>query len=180
MKNQPNVPIPANLSSRDNKTKRKHCIQCDRHRHLKFFFDAYAGGLRDICVDCRKRNSSSAKAPSVKQKATVREKEREKVVLWDTFLKPHKSRCAACGYNKHTYLLNFHHRDPSAKKFDVYTCKTKAFTIDNRNLVYAEIQKCIVFCKNCHSDFHYQYGMKDFTEEDLAKFIKEENDEHQN
>ena len=59
--------------------------------------------------------------------------------------------CNKCGNSKH-YLLEFHHIDPATKDDDVSTIvKTRG-----RKIIWEEIAKCIVLCKNCHADFHYQ------------------------
>ena len=58
--------------------------------------------------------------------------------------------CQKCGNGKY-YLLEFHHMDPSTKDGDVSTlAKTKG-----KRAVWDEIAKCVVLCKNCHSDFHH-------------------------
>lgn len=59
--------------------------------------------------------------------------------------------CKKCGNSKY-YLLDFHHIDPSIKDGDVNTiARTRS-----RKALWDEIAKCIVLCKNCHADFHYQ------------------------
>jgi t-SNARE complex subunit (syntaxin) len=59
--------------------------------------------------------------------------------------------CKKCGCKKH-YLLEFHHIDPSTKDNDVSTIiKTRG-----RKIIWDEIAKCVVLCKNCHADSHYQ------------------------
>jgi hypothetical protein len=59
--------------------------------------------------------------------------------------------CKKCGNDKY-YLLEFHHIDPSTKDSDVSTLlRTKS-----KQAAWDEIAKCVVLCKNCHYDFHYQ------------------------
>lgn len=57
--------------------------------------------------------------------------------------------CCRCGYKKHAAALQFHHRDPRTKLFDVnsYAGKGKAAVI-------REIEKCDVLCANCHFELH--------------------------
>lgn len=52
--------------------------------------------------------------------------------------------CELCGYDKSPAALQFHHIDPSDKKY----------TLHSKNLLradrYEESKKCIVLCANCH------------------------------
>ena len=56
-------------------------------------------------------------------------------------------KCECCGYNKNISALEFHHIDPSTKKF----------TLDSRTLerksdkeIIEEFNKCKLLCSNCH------------------------------
>lgn len=64
-----------------------------------------------------------------------------------------KSRltCKKCGESK-SYVLDFHHLDPSEKETTVARMTSNAYRIDR---ILGEINKCIVFCSNCHREFHY-------------------------
>lgn len=53
--------------------------------------------------------------------------------------------CADCGQEYPSYVMDFHHRDPKTKSFDV----SKAHTRSLKSL-RAEIAKCDVLCANCH------------------------------
>ena len=62
-----------------------------------------------------------------------------------------KLTCAKCGEHKE-YMLDFHHLDPSQKETTVARMTSNAYRIDR---ILDEIKKCIVFCSNCHREFHY-------------------------
>jgi hypothetical protein len=57
-------------------------------------------------------------------------------------------KCRLCGYRTYVGALDFHHVDPSKKKF----------TLSVRGLCYswetvvAEAKKCVLLCKNCHAE----------------------------
>jgi hypothetical protein len=57
-------------------------------------------------------------------------------------------KCKICGYNKYIGALDFHHIDP----------RKKSFALSVRGLCYSwntvakEAKKCIILCKNCHSE----------------------------
>lgn len=58
--------------------------------------------------------------------------------------------CADCGFNSHAEALDFDHRDPAKKNFNI---GKKAY--DRAwETVLAEIAKCDVVCANCHRIRH--------------------------
>lgn len=57
-------------------------------------------------------------------------------------------KCVKCGYNKCNKALDFHHIDQNLKDFQI-SGGTKSF-----NLLKTELDKCILVCKNCHSEIH--------------------------
>jgi Zn finger protein HypA/HybF involved in hydrogenase expression len=67
------------------------------------------------------------------------------------FVKEYKSKCSCkkCG-DARPYVLDFHHIDPSTKLFDLGDTSKKGI-----KKLQEEIDKCVVLCKNCHSEFHY-------------------------
>jgi hypothetical protein len=68
--------------------------------------------------------------------------------------------CALCGYNKSSFALQFAHIDPSTKYRDRYgkvvepsdMIKGKHRSRYSPATVYAEIEKCIILCANCHAE----------------------------
>jgi len=61
-------------------------------------------------------------------------------------------KCIKCGYNKYTEVLEFHHRDPSKKDFNVSSkghCRSW-------QRVKQEIEKCDLLCANCHRELHVE------------------------
>ncbi len=64
-----------------------------------------------------------------------------------------QARCKYCGEN-HPVVLQFHHRDPKEKEFDVsqfvYHQKEGLVRLE------AEIAKCDILCANCHLKHHYE------------------------
>ena len=58
-------------------------------------------------------------------------------------------KCKVCGYNKSIKALQFHHREPSLKSFEL----SKA--MNNRwEIIKPELDKCDLLCANCHSEIH--------------------------
>jgi hypothetical protein len=63
--------------------------------------------------------------------------------------------CSTPGCNEnHLAALQFHHRDPSTKSFNV---TNKVFGSPKKypwDIVFAEIKKCDLLCANCHFKLH--------------------------
>lgn len=57
-------------------------------------------------------------------------------------------KCATCGYDRCVAALEFHHRDPTTKRFNL----GKDNLLKAWSLVLAEAQKCDLLCANCHRE----------------------------
>ena len=64
--------------------------------------------------------------------------------------------CVECGWNKHTEILHFHHRNPKEKRKAIYQLKS-ILTLEK------EIIKCVLLCPNCHFWKHFREGINQFT-----------------
>jgi hypothetical protein len=64
--------------------------------------------------------------------------------------------CEICGEN-HPACLDFHHIDPSRKKFSVSTRRDRPSLAQ----LQEEIAKCRVLCANCHRKEHYRQKEKE-------------------
>ena len=49
--------------------------------------------------------------------------------------------------------LDFHHRDPSDKRYGIADMVSNAHSIKS---ILKEIEKCDVLCKNCHAKLHHE------------------------
>lgn len=56
--------------------------------------------------------------------------------------------CSVCGYNKCAAALDFHHEGDD-KEFDIGTGMHCSF-----KKLQEEMKKCMVLCRNCHSELH--------------------------
>lgn len=61
--------------------------------------------------------------------------------------------CADCGQSYPSYVMDFDHRDPSTKMFEL--AKAKLY---GEARIRAEIAKCDVVCANCHRARTYRQG----------------------
>ncbi len=114
----------------------KICSKCNRELPLSMYhkngFDRKGKQkYRGYCKDC----------------ANKIEKERYKKKK--DYINNQKNQCAKCGENR-TYVLEYHHKDPSQKDFTIGAAKKGSLA-----LIQDEIDKCVVLCANCHREFHY-------------------------
>lgn len=56
--------------------------------------------------------------------------------------------CRVCGYKKCIAALEFHHRDPKTKVFEL----SKSNLLRRWDVVLAEAEKCDLLCANCHRE----------------------------
>lgn len=54
-------------------------------------------------------------------------------------------QCKRCGYNNHFAALQFHHKNPENKKFEISRYSNKSW-----NILKKEVLKCELLCANCH------------------------------
>ncbi len=71
--------------------------------------------------------------------------------------------CQNCGFRDHPAALEFHHRDPSQKRFNLANAfqSPSQFSWDE---ILAEIAKCDLICSNCHRIEHSSRGYDDLWE----------------
>lgn len=67
------------------------------------------------------------------------------------------SKCMVCGYDKHQGVLEFHHVNAATKSFGISTGGfSRSWTS-----IYAELQKCILVCANCHREIELGLHQKE-------------------
>jgi hypothetical protein len=54
--------------------------------------------------------------------------------------------CQKCGGVFHTAAMQFHHRDPAEKSFNIGNCAWRS-----EEVLMREIAKCDLLCANCHA-----------------------------
>ena len=59
-------------------------------------------------------------------------------------------KCEQCGYDTNLAALQWHHRDPSTKEFNIAMFPTRS--IEN---LRREADKCDLLCANCHAEVEY-------------------------
>lgn len=80
--------------------------------------------------------------------------------VWGSYLKDHAAvkrrmvewmggSCESCGYDRCLAALDFHHRNPEDKKFNLATAPRRKW-----EEVIKELTKCVLLCSNCHREYH--------------------------
>lgn len=59
--------------------------------------------------------------------------------------------CQSCGYDTCLAALEFHHKNPAEKEFQISGIKGGPRTYSLGKLI-KEVQKCILVCANCHRE----------------------------
>ena len=111
------------------RTIKKCCVTCNR-RYI-YDRDKKQGHTRSQCNSCR----------------TNRGWEQRKLDLVVLF----GGKCTrpGCGYEGCIQALQFHHPDPSAKKFEIGSSYNR-----NWDELVAEARECVLLCANCHYEAH--------------------------
>lgn len=76
-------------------------------------------------------------------------------------------KCEHCGYDKYRGALEFHHRDPMQKD-------PAGLRKYNRTKLFAELDKCVLLCANCHREEHARLRIGDVAEWPMASVLKTE------
>jgi len=108
--------------------------------------------------DRKKRQEyQRSKAPKTKIKTHL-ERERRKSFLIKLF----GDKCCKCGYNKCVQALDFHHVNPDNKYKNISQLMSNLYTPWEE--VIEEAEKCILLCRNCHSEEHVKNYKKHLKE----------------
>lgn len=111
----------------------KSCRTCSKIKPLTdFYFRSKWGRAYAVCIECN----------------TLRDKNRrQEFKKWCVEYKGGK--CEICGYNKCMRSLDFHHRDPEQKDFEI-SANWKV----GKDKAMKELDKCSLICRNCHGEIH--------------------------
>lgn len=135
--------------------KTKICNTCGKEKPLSEFY-----------VNHRDKNGNPISYRG-ECKSCHNELEKGRYQLKKEFINSFKDECKKCGDTR-TWVLDFHHKNPSEKDFTVAKLKKS-----NKDVIKQEIDKCIVLCANCHREFHY---LNKYYNIDLDTYLNNEYD----
>lgn len=90
----------------------------------------------------------------------TRVRHRKKQALLDSL----GGQCVLCGYKRWAFAIDFHHVNPSDKEFELGSGGFRSLAA-----CLTEAKKCVLLCRNCHSEFETGYAE---TVASLAQYLK--------
>lgn len=78
-------------------------------------------------------------------------------------------KCEECRYDENLYNLDWHHKNPSEKKFNI---SKKRITPSNWKEIIEEIEKCSLLCPICHRKKHNQDMSPELSDNTIERFAK--------
>ena len=134
----------------------KRCDTCKQEKSESEFNKnrVKKDGLNSICRLCSNARSKRYYAENREHHLAVirvlRKKYRDQNREWVVrYLNHHP--CVKCG-EKDIILLDFHHRDPSRKKFNIGSAMGTGMPLKR---IKQEVKKCEILCVRCH---RYKHG----------------------
>ncbi len=143
---------------------KKSCRKCNKEFSSRVWIDGKLRSLqrRKFCLDCSpfgSGNTSKYLGQGVNEK---RRRKTEADRRWQQKARKERKQklidllggqCSKCGYKRCNAALDFHHLED------------KNFGISNFGLcrswekLVKEVKKCILLCKNCHTEMHHNMGL---------------------
>jgi hypothetical protein len=113
----------------------------------KYKSEAYREYMRDYQRSWHQRNRAQRLAKVYERKERI----------WEFYNQLKATlECARCGEN-HPATLQFHHRDPQKKDFNLSEAVNDGYSIER---IKREVAKCAVLCANCHAKEHYEWARR--------------------
>jgi hypothetical protein len=111
-------------------------------------------GKDSFCKPCRQAYKQEHYANNKQAYLDNRTQQREKIQ--QAIREAKNVPCADCGVRYPYYVMDFDHRDPSEKLFDISKCDR----LGGFRQLEIEIAKCDVVCANCHRERTHKQGYK--------------------
>ena len=116
----------------------KQCISCQQ---VKDFSEFYTNGV----YNHKQKYKPNCKTCCTRERKIVVEAKRAAIEA------RFGTACTICGYDRCTAALEFHHIDPAAKEYSPSNLINDSTPLKT---VFAELEKCILLCSNCHREIH--------------------------
>lgn len=138
----------------------KICSKCKEEKELdKFYINKWnkKDGKSSYCKECMNiyiKSDFQNKKDEYNKRMRLWKRDKYK---WYRDLKD-SLECEKCGF-KHPAVIDFHHKNPNDKEFDIGNIIKNQLTLEK---VMNEIEKCIVLCSNCHRIEHWNIEEEKF------------------
>ena len=109
--------------------------------------------LKRFGLGSNPRQSTKFMKGRILSRKNERTKRKNEVIHKQNFLRAYKQTlgCRDCGYSEHCAALQFHHRNPSEKTFNLAGCENFTW-----QMIHVEVEKCDVLCSNCHAIHEFE------------------------
>lgn len=115
----------------------KKCVLCGKIFETNYHNKKY-------CYEC---------SPSQKEVSSAERLKQTKRRMKHLLVQYKGGKCENCGYDKCEAALQFHHRNPEEKEFNLSHINFATYDIEK---LYEEIDKCDLLCANCHAEIHFE------------------------
>lgn len=132
---------------------RKYCIECSPPGERKIYNGKVVNKtiIRDkskrekVCPTCNRKVVELGRSKECNNCRNTKLRKQTKKLCIEYL--GHK--CKICGYNKCLDAMEFHHRDPTKKSFNL--SNKLYYKLEN---LKKELDKCDLLCCRCHSEIH--------------------------
>lgn len=133
--------------------KRKYCLDCSpfyKHNTKKLDSDLKVNNpVPCVCSICNRKYLYTRLTGHTLKLCNSCQVNRRRVINKLKAIDYLGGKCSCCGYNRSKNALDIHHNDPSKKEFNFSNGRLKSWEV-----LKQELDKCTLFCSNCHREFH--------------------------
>ena len=156
------VGLSPNSKKLDRNSGNKICNSCNRLLSLSEFYSngRTSMGLIKYKPTCSRCENSARKSNF------------ESLIATYLGTKNQKYECTKCRYTGIFGSLDFHHRNPKEKDFNIGDNNSSISVERFMSSIVPELEKCDLLCPNCHRQEHLMMGLKGF---DVVKSTEADN-----
>ena len=130
---------------------KKVCTKCEFNLDLSNFYRRSNGRYYAACIYCTlEDNKKRADKNRDKYNKDARDRRQARKVRAVEYK---GGKCEHCDKEYHVAAFDFHHTNPSEKESDPGLLMGASDEV-----LFKELDKCILLCSNCHRIHHYEEG----------------------
>lgn len=146
------VALPTLPTLPTSRIERKQCQHCLGYFGISKFKGKRKGQEyhHDLCRNCR---GVEYQIKKIERSLRVKLDRRE---VRSKFVEIFGGECCRCGYREFAEVLEFHHIEPDGKEWAISKLLNDYCEgLVSREILVAELAKCILLCSNCHQAWHF-------------------------